>query len=65
MRQDAVEDHGPDVTENDTADEVRHEEYRTVQVGSLDILCQCIGNGECRNIDKDQRGNRKQRGIPE
>ena len=34
-REDAVEDHRPDVAEHDAADEVRHEEHRAVQVLSL------------------------------
>ena len=63
--EDAVEDHGPDITEHNAADEVRHEEHGAVEVGALDALGQRIGRRKAEDIDKHKARHGKQRRIPE
>ena len=65
MAEDAVEDHEPDIAQNDAADEVRHEENGTEDVRALDTLSQNVGNSKGQNVDDEQGYERKQRRIPE
>ena len=63
--QNAVEDHGPDIAQDDTADQVRHEEDRAVEVAAPDALRERVGCGKAQDVDKDQAHDGKQRRIPE
>ena len=65
MAQDAVEDHQPDIAQNDTTDEVRHEEDRPENIRALDAARQRIGNREGQHVDDQQRHDRKERREPE
>ena len=65
VREDAVEDHRPDIAEHDTADQVWHEEDRAEGVGALDSARERIGNGEREHVDHNQRYNRDKRRVLE
>ena len=60
-----VKDHAPDVTQDDTADQVGHEEDGTEQVGALDLLGQGVGHSEGQNIDEDNGNNSVQGSVAE
>ena len=51
--------------ENDTTDEIRHEENRSEDISPLQASCQkqCYDKG--KNIDQDTRYDRKEHGVPE
>lgn len=63
--QNTIEDHAPDVAQHNTADEVRHKEYRAEQVGAADSSGQRIGNRKGDDIDEHQRNHGKQCRVPE
>ena len=65
VAEDAVEDHEPDIAQNDAADEVRHEEHGTEDVRALDALGQNIRDGKGQHVDDEQGHKREQRRIPE
>ncbi len=65
VAEDAVEDHEPDIAQNDATDEVRHEENGTEDVRALDTLSQNVGNSKGQNVDDEQGYEREQRRIPE
>ena len=65
VAEDAVEDHEPDIAQDDAADQVRHKEDRPEDIRALDALRQDIGDGECQHIDDEQRHKREQRRVPE
>ena len=63
--QNAIEDHGPDIAQNNTADQVRHEEDRTVDIAAPDALRQGIGRRKAQDVDEHQAHDGKQRRVPE
>ncbi len=63
--QHAVEQQLPDVTEHDTADQVRHEKYGTENIGSFDAFGQKQCNCKRQYIDQDHTDYRKGCRIPE
>ena len=63
--QNAVKDHGPDITQNHAADQIGHKENSTEQIGAPHLLCQRIGNKEGNDIDQNDGDHRKCCGILE
>jgi len=49
--QDAVEDHFPDIAQNDAADQVRHEEHAAEQVAALDAAREHIRHRKGQKIN--------------
>ena len=49
----------PDITQDDTTDQVRHEEYGTEQVGSFDLSGQRQCQNERKHVNGNDRYNRK------
>ena len=68
MRQNAVEDHAPNIAQHHAADQVGHEEHGAEQVGAAHLLGQGIGDEEGQHIDQDdgdhgEKGRRVLEGV--
>ena len=55
----------PDVSKNNTADQVWHKEYRTENIGSSESLCQRQSNRKCQHIDQNTGNKGKCHSQPE
>ncbi len=64
-RKNTVEYHRPDISENDTADEVWHKENSSEDVAAPDLLCKSICHGKGKDIYQYKRRHGKQGRIAE
>ena len=63
IAQHAIDQNIPNITQNDTANQVGHEEHGTEYVGALDFSGQSQSQQECDDVDENSCNDNKFGGI--